>query len=139
MEEESGKYVMVRKAKKKILTKEGSMRDAWVYQQVNTEVLSFTELVKECLESNGMSKSQTVGIAYALSDRIGHYLGIGRAVRLDGVGTFKPVINSESAPTKEELPPIDEAVTVKMRFYPHPPLQKAVKESGVVYKKELDD
>lgn len=139
MTEEKQKNIIVRKAQKKILNSEGKQVDAWVYQQCDVPLITFKDLVKECLEACGVSTNLTIGIADALSNRIAFYMKIGHGVRLDGVGTFKPVINSKSAPTAEELPPVEEAVHVKLRFYPHPPLMEVMKNSKCEYYKTLDE
>ncbi|MBR6203175.1 MAG: HU family DNA-binding protein [Bacteroidaceae bacterium] len=131
--------LIVRKAKKKIVRPEG-MREAWVYQSPALPAVQFKDVVKECAESCGEHPSKTLGVVNALMDRIAHYLEIGRTVRIDGIGTLKPVINSASAPTAEELGEPTEAIKgVKVRFYPHGPLQEAIAENGFEYQSELDD
>lgn len=131
--------LIVRKAKKKIVRPDG-MHDAWVYQSQALPHIEFQDVVKECAESCGERPSKTVGVVAALMDRIAHYLKLGRSVQIDGIGTLKPVINSSSAQTAEELEtPITAIKGVKLRFYPHSPLQKAIMENGFEYQPELDD
>ena len=131
--------LLVRKAKKKIVRPDGQ-HEAWVYQSPALPVVSFKALMKECADSCGENPSKTVGVVTALMDRVAHYLQIGRAVQIDGIGTLKPVINSSSAPTAEELGSPDEAIKgVKVRFYPHGPLQDAIAVNGFDYQSNLDD
>ncbi len=131
--------LIVRKAKKKIVRPDG-MHEAWVYQSPVLPLVQFKDVVKECAESCGEHPSKTLGVVNALMDRIAHYLEIGRSVRIDGIGTLKPVINSTSAPSAEELGDPAEAIKgVKVRFYPHTPLQEAIAENGFEYQPELDD
>ena len=131
--------LVVRKARKKIVHPDGQ-HDAWIYQSPALPIITFKELVKECAESCGENSSRMMGVVTALMDRIGHYLKTGRTVQVEGIGTLKPVINSSSAPTAEELGLPDEAIKgVKVRFYPHKPLQDAIAENGYEYQPELDD
>ncbi len=131
--------LVVRKAKKKIVRPDG-VHEAWVYQSPATPLITFQEVVKECAESCGEHPSKTTGVVIALMDRIAHYLKIGRAVRIEGIGTIKPVISSEAADSSEELTDPNEVIKgVKLRFYPHQPLQKAIAENGYEYHPELDD
>ena len=131
--------LIVRKARKKIVRPDG-LHEAWVYQSPALPLVTFKDVVKECAESCGEHPSKTTGVVIALMDRIVHYLKIGRSVRIDGIGTLKPVISSESAATAEELAAPEIAIKgVKMRFYPHQPLQKAIAENGYEYQPELDD
>jgi nucleoid DNA-binding protein len=131
--------LIVRKAKKKIVRPDG-MHEAWVYQSPALPVVQFKDVVKECAESCGEHSSKTLGVVNALMDRIAHYLKLGRTVRIDGIGTLKPVINSGAAPTAAELDdPTIVIKGVKVRFYPHSPLQKAIAENGYEYQPELDD
>ena len=131
--------LVVRKTKKKIVRPEGQ-QDAWVYQAESLPIITFKELGKECAESCGEQSNRTVGVVSALMDRIVHYLELGRTVQIEGIGTLKPVINSASAASAEELGTPAEAIKgVKMRFYPHQPLQKAIAANGYEYQAELDD
>ncbi len=131
--------LVVRKAKKKIVRPDG-MHEAWVYQSATLSPITFKEVIKECAESCGEHPSKTTGVVTALMDRIAHYLKIGRMVQIDGIGTLKPVINSTSAASAEELGEPSEGIKgVKVRFYPHGPLQEAIAENGYEYQPELDD
>ena len=131
--------LVVRKAKKKIVRPDGQ-HEAWVYQSPALPLVSFKALLKECAESCGENPSKTMGVVAALMDRVTHYLELGRAVQIDGIGTLKPVINSASAATAEELgEPAEVIKGVKVRFYPHGPLQDAIAENGFEYQSELDD
>ncbi|MBQ0023140.1 MAG: hypothetical protein KBT29_07870 [Prevotellaceae bacterium] len=130
--------LIVRKAKKKIVRPDG-MHEAWIYQSPALPIVSFKKLIEECCISCGEHPSKTKGVVEALVDRIGHYLTLGRAVQIDGIGTFKPVINSTSAPSADELEEPAKAIKgVKVRFYPHTPLQDAIAENGYEYQPELD-
>ncbi|MBR1667656.1 MAG: hypothetical protein IJ693_05170 [Bacteroidaceae bacterium] len=129
----------VRKAKKKIVRPDG-LHEAWVYQSPALPLITFKELVAECAESCGEPSNKTTAVVMALTNRISHYLSIGRSVRIEGIGTIKPVISSESAPAAEELgTPTDAIKGIKLRFYPHQPLQQAIAENGYEYQPELDD
>ena len=129
----------VRKARKKIVRPDG-LHEAWVYQSPALPIVTFKEVVKECAESCGEHPSKTRGVVTALMDRIVHYLSIGRTVSIEGIGTIKPVVSSESAETAEDLGTPMEAIRgVKLRFYPHQPLQQAIAENGYEYQPELDD
>ena len=131
--------LIVRKAKKKIVRPDG-MHDAWIYQSPALPVIEFKKLVKECSESCGEHPSKTKGVVEALIDRVSHYLTLGRAIEIEGVGTLKPVINSKAAETKAGLGVLNETIKgVKLRFYPHKPLQDAIAENGSEYQPELDD
>lgn len=131
--------LIVRKAKKKIVRPDG-MHEAWVYQSPALSIIEFKDVVKECAEACGEHPSKTIGVVTALMDRIANYLELGRAVQIDGIGTLKPVINSTAAATAEELgSPEDFIKGVKIRFYPHKPLQDAIVENGYMYQSELDD
>jgi len=131
--------LVVRKAKKTIVRPDGA-HEAWVYQSPALPLITFKEVIKECAESCGEHPSKTMGVVTALMDRISHYLKIGRAVRIDGIGTLKPVINSVAVAEKGELTePSDAIKGVKVRFYPHGPLQEAIAENGYEYQPELDD
>ena len=131
--------IVVRKARKKIVRPDGQ-HDAWIYQSPALPIITFKELVKECAESCGENPSKTMGVVTALMDRVSHYLKIGRTVQIDGIGTLKPVINSASAETSEALgEPADSIKGVKVRFYPHLPLQQAIAENGYEYQQEMDD
>ena len=131
--------LIVRKARKKIVRPDGQ-REAWVYQSPALPLITFREVIKECSESCGENPSKTMGVVTALMDRVSHYLKTGRAVQIDGIGTLKPVINSGSAESAEELgAPADAIKGVKVRFYPHGPLQDAIAENGFEYQPELDD
>ncbi|MBQ6965809.1 MAG: HU family DNA-binding protein [Bacteroidaceae bacterium] len=131
--------LVVRKARKKIVRPDGQ-HEAWVYQSPALPLISFKEVIKECSESCGENPSKTMGVVAALIDRVSHYLKLGRAVQIEGIGTLKPVINSTSAATSEELgEPADVIKGVKVRFYPHGPLQEAIAENGYEYQPELDD
>ena len=131
--------LIVRKAKKKIVRPDG-MHDAWIYQSPALPVVEFSKIVKDCSESCGENPSKTVGVVTALINRITHLLALGRAVEIEGIGTLKPVINSKAADTAEELgDPYDSIKGVKIRFYPHKPLQEAIAENGYEHQAELDD
>lgn len=131
--------LVVRKARKKIVRPDGQ-HDAWIYQSPALPIITFKEVVKECGDSCGENPSKTMGVVTALMDRIVHYLEIGRSVRIDGIGTLKPVISSESAASADELEAPEISIKgVKLRFYPHQPLQKAIAENGYEYQPELDD
>ena len=131
--------LIVRKAKKKIVRPDGQ-REAWVYQSPALPLVTFGEVVKECSASCGENPSKTMGVVTALMDRVSHYLKMGRTVRIDGIGTLKPVINSASASTAEELGEPTVAIKgVKVRFYPHGPLLGAIAENGYEYQPDLDD
>lgn len=131
--------LIVRKAKKKIVRPDG-MHEAWVFQSPVLPAVQFKDVVKECAESCGEHSSKTLGVVNALMDRIAHYLELGRTVKIDGIGTLKPVINSAAADTAEGLgEPADSIKGVKVRFYPHGPLQDAIAENGYEYQPELDD
>lgn len=131
--------IIVRKAKKKIVRPDG-MHEAWVYQSTGTTPITFKQVVQECAASCGEPSNKTLGVVTALVDRIAHYLELGRQVQIDGIGTLKPVINSASAATADELgQPTESIKGVKVRFYPHGPLQEAIAENGYDYQSELDD
>lgn len=131
--------LIVRKAKKKVVQNDG-MREAWIYQSPTLPHIKFEDVVKECAESCGEPPSKTIGVVVALMDRIAHFLKIGRTVEIDGIGTLKPVINSKSADTAEDLEEPAHAIKgVKVRFYPHKPLQEAIVANGYEYRPELDD
>lgn len=131
--------LIVRKTKKKIVRPDG-MHEAWVYQSPVLPAVPFEDVVKECAEACGEHASKTTGVVVALMDRIAHYLTIGRTVQIAGIGTLKPVINSAAANSAEELGRPTEAIKgVKIRFYPHRPLQKAIAENGYEYQPELDE
>ncbi len=131
--------LVVRKAKKKIVRPDG-LHEAWVYQSPAMPLIAFKDVMQECAESCGEHPSKTTGVVIALMDCIVHYLKLGRSVRIDGIGTLKPVISSESAATAEELDAPEISIKgVKLRFYPHQPLQKAIAENGYEYQPELDD
>lgn len=131
--------MIVRKAKKKIVRPDG-MHDAWVYQSVALPPITFKEVVKDCAESLGEPTNKTQGVVNALMDRIAHFLELGRQVQIDGIGTLKPVINSGSAESAEALGAPTEVIKgVKVRFYPHGPLQDAIAANGYEYQPELDD
>ena len=131
--------LVLRKAKKKVVRPDGQ-HDAWIYQSPALPIITFKELVKECAESCGESPSRTMGVVTALMDRAGHYLKMGRSVRIDGIGTLKPAINSASADSADELGEPTEVIKgVKVRFYPHKPLQDAIAANGYEYQSELDD
>ena len=131
--------LIVRKAKKKIVQTDG-VHEAWIYQSPALDHITFEELVKECAESCGENSSKTKGVVEALMDRIAHFLKLGRTIEIDGIGTLKPSINSKSADTPEELGDPTTAIKgVKIRFYPHKPLQDAIAENGYEYQSELDD
>ena len=136
---ERKRMLAVRKVRKKIVRPDG-LHEAWVYQSPALPIVTFKEVVKECAESCGEHPSKTRGVVTALMDRIVHYLKIGRSVRIDGIGTLKPVISSESAATADELDTPEISIKgVKLRFYPHQPLQQAIAENGYEYQPELDD
>ena len=131
--------LIVRKAKKKIVKNDG-MHEAWIYQSPNLPHIKFDQLVDECAASCGEPRNKTKGVVEALVNRIAHFIEIGRTVEVNGIGTFKPVINSKSASTAEELGDPTIAIKgVKVRFYPHKPLHDAIIENGYEYQKELDD
>jgi nucleoid DNA-binding protein len=131
--------LIVRKAKKKIVRPDG-MHDAWVYQSVTLPPVTFKEIVKDCAEACGEPTNKTLGVVTAMVNRIAFCLELGRQVQIDGIGTLKPVINSGSAESAEELgAPADAIKGVKVRFYPHGPLQDAIAENGFEYQPELDD
>ena len=131
--------IIVRKAKKKIVRPDG-MHEAWVYQSTGMTPITFKQVVQECAASCGEPSNKTLGVVTALVDRIAHYLELGRQVQIDGIGTLKPVINSASAATADELgQPTESIKGVKVRFYPHGPLQEAIAENGYDYQSELDD
>ena len=131
--------IIVRKAKKKIVRPDG-LHEAWVYQSTGMTPITFKQVVQECAASCGEPSNKTLGVVTALVDRIAHYLELGRQVQIDGIGTLKPVINSASAATAEALGEPTEAIRgVKVRFYPHGPLQEAIAENGYDYQSELDD
>ena len=114
--------------------------EAWVYQSPALPIITFKDLVKECAETCGEHPSKTNGVVTAMMERIAHYLTLGRSVQIGGIGTLKPVINSTSAETAEALGEPSEAIKgVKLRFYPHRPLQEAIAENGYEYQAELDD
>ena len=131
--------IKVYKVKKKILQPDHTQEEAWVYKQLEIGSISFRDLMTECMRSCGVTTSQAAAAAEAFSSRIAFYIEHGHGVRIDGVGTFKPVINSIAAPTPEELPTASEAARVKIRFYPHRALQDAVYNSGFEYDKTLDE
>ena len=134
-----GIMLIVRKAKKKIVRPDG-MREAWVYQSVTLPPITFKEIVKECADACGEPTNKTLGVVTAMVIRIAACLELGRQVQIDGIGTLKPVINSGSAASAEELGAPTEAIKgVKLRFYPHGPLQEAIAENGYEYQPELDD
>ena len=129
----------VRKARKKIVRPDG-LHEAWVYQSPALPIVTFKEVVKECAESCGEHPSKTRGVVTALMDRIARYLKSGRSVRIDGIRTLKPVSSSESAATADELGTPESSIQgVKLRFYPHQPLQQAIAENGYEYQPALDD
>ena len=131
--------LIVRKAKKKIVRPDGT-HEAWVYQSPALTPITFKELVKECAESCGEPASKTTGVVTALMDRIAHYLNLGRTVQIDGIGTLKPTISSTAVATAEDLLNPEESIKgVKLRFYPHKPLQDAIAKNGYEYQPELDD
>lgn len=131
--------LIVRKAKKKIVRPDG-MHEAWIYQSPAIPIIPFEKLINECCLACGEHPAKTTGVVRALVDRLAMYLTIGRAVQIDGIGTLKPVINSSSAPSAEELgEPKDSIKGVKVRFYPHTPLQEAIASNGYEYQPELDD
>lgn len=131
--------LIVRKAKKKIVRPDG-MHDAWIYQSPALPVVEFDKIVQDCSESCGENPSKTVGVVTALINRISNLLSIGRAVEIEGIGTLKPVINSKAADTAEGLGDPTTAIKgIKIRFYPHKPLQEAIAENGYEYQEDLDD
>lgn len=131
--------LIVRKTKKKIVQNDG-MCEAWIYQSPSLPHIKFEDVVKECAESCGENSSKTKGVVEALMDRISHFLKLGRAVEIEGIGTLKPVINSKAASTAEELGDPSTAIKgVKVRFYPHKPLQDAIAANGYEYQPELDE
>lgn len=131
--------LIVRKAKKKIVRPDG-MHEAWVYQSPAFPPITFKSVIKECAKSCGEPSNKTLGVVAALMNRIAHYLQLGHSVQIEGIGTLKPVINSKSAVTAEELGmPADSIKGVKIRFYPHKPLQDAIAENGYEYQPDLDD
>jgi len=131
--------IKVYKVKKKILLPDHTQKEAWIYKQLEIGSVSFRDLMTECMRSCGITTSQAAGAAEAFSNRIAFYIENGHGVRIDGVGTFKPVINSVSAPTAKELPSANEAARVKVRFFPHRALQEAVANNGFEYDKTLDE
>ena len=131
--------LVVKKAKKRIVRPDGQ-HEAWVFQSMALPHISFEEVVRECAETCGEQPNKTQGVVMALMDRIAHYLKLGRTVEIEGIGTLKPVINSAAADTAEALgEPAEGIKGVKLRFYPHQPLQKAIAENGYEYRPELDD
>lgn len=120
-----------RKMKKKIITPDQSVREAWVMQQVSYEPIPFEAFVKECVLSQGVSSAQVRGIADAMSNRLRHYLEIGHSVQIEGIGTLKPVFNAHSADTPEELGG-NKVHKVKVQFYPHKEFQEVLKKIDVV-------
>lgn len=130
--------LIVRKVKKKIVRPDG-MHEAWIYQSPALPIIPFQDLIDDCCVACGEHPAKTTGVVRALVDRIAMYLTIGRAVQIDGIGTLKPVINSASAPTAEELEDPTVAIKgVKVRFYPHAPLQEAIAKNGYEYQPDLD-
>ena len=130
--------LIVRKAKKKIVKNDG-VHEAWIYQSPALNHITFDELVKECAESCGEPQNKTKSVVGALMSRISHFLTLGRTVEIEGIGTLKPVINSKATDTADELGyPADAIKGVKIRFYPHKPLQDAIAENGYEYRPELD-
>lgn len=87
-------------------------------QQVSCPPVSFEDFAKECVMSQGAAFAQMKGIAAAISNRMRHYLELGHSVRLEGIGTLKPVFNASSTEAPEDLG--TQCVhKVKVRFYPH--------------------
>ncbi|MBR2631495.1 MAG: hypothetical protein IKD25_08215 [Bacteroidaceae bacterium] len=120
-----------RKTRKKILSPDGTMRKAWVMQQVSYPPIKFNDFVKECVVSQGVSASHVKGISEALSNRLRHYFETGHSVQLEGIGTLKPVFNAACADTPEELG--NECVRqIKLRFYPHKEFQESMKHLELV-------
>lgn len=120
-----------RKTRKKILVPDGTMRNAWVMQQVSYPPVKFKDFVKECVTSQGVSSSQVKGIAEAMSNRLQHYFETGHSVQIEGIGTLKPVFNAASADSPEELG-LECVRQVKLRFFPHKEFQKSMKRLELV-------
>ena len=111
------------KVKRSVIKPDHTLSEAWLMQQVNPSLVNFENFVKECVLSQGVAAAQVKGIAAAMSDRLSHYLALGHGVRIDGIGTLKPVFNASSAESPEQLD-AQCVRSVKVRFYPHKEFQR---------------
>ncbi len=127
-----------RKRKKKIITPDQSIREAWVMEQFSYKPVPFEDFVKECVAAQGVSEAQVKGIATAMSNRLRTYLTLGHSVQIDGIGTLKPTFNAHSAETPEELG--NECVyKYKVQFYPHQEFKEVLQKMTVVDLDELNE
>lgn len=118
--------IAYRKVKRQVINPDHTTREAWLMQQVCPKPVSFEEFVRECMLSQGVAQAQVKGIAWAMSDRLRHYLALGHSVQIDGIGTLRPVFNATSAESPEQLN--TQCVhSVKVRFYPHKDFQETLK------------
>lgn len=127
-----------RNTRKKVITPDQSVREAWVMQQVSYDPIPFETFVKECVMSQGVSSSQMKGIADAMSNRLQHYLELGHSVQIAGIGTLKPTFNAKCADTPEELG-CERVRQVKVQFYPHKEFKKVLRKMEFVNLEEINE
>lgn len=86
-------------------------------QQVVMPAVKFSQLVKECSVSCGVSASQTKAVIDALVNRIEMYMQLGHMVQMGEFGSFKPEIRVKVAKKIDDA----NAETIRRKyihFYP---------------------
>lgn len=86
-------------------------------QQITYEMVGYSELVEECAEACGVSKSQSKAVIEALVSRITHYMKLGHGVKMGDFGSFKPVFRCKTQETAEDVT-ADTIRQKKIQFYP---------------------
>lgn len=105
--------------------------------QQTVPAVTFQQLVTEVAASCGVNATMTKAVVEGLIDRLCHFMELGHGVQVGEFGSFKPVFNSKTKKTKDELS-TENITAKKVRFYPGKRFRDMMEDLSVVNQSSLN-
>ncbi|WP_287619755.1 HU family DNA-binding protein [Parabacteroides sp.] len=108
-------------------------------QPVGGEIISFEELCESIAEETALTSADVKACFDRCSRHMSRHLKEGRSVRMGEIGTFRPVVGSKGAKTKEEFQVATMMKKPSISFIPGKMIQEAREKISFTRVKDPDE